>query len=83
MSTDDRNAELREAMKQKKLNREHYEANPSGFIINFILAFIGTLAIEAFLLFIFTQIQGHSMYPKGIGWIIAPIFIAFTYARQR
>lgn len=83
MSTNERNQELREAMEQKKVHTRHYEANRSNFIVNFIIAFVGVLAIEAFILFIFSQISGNDLYPKGIGWVIAPIFIALAYARQR
>nr|WP_321267538.1 hypothetical protein [uncultured Sulfurimonas sp.] len=83
MNINDRNNELREAMERKKEHTRHYEANPSKFIVNFIIAFLGTLVVEAFLLFIFSQISGNELYPKGIGWVIAPIFIALTYARQK
>ena len=62
MSVKDRNKELQEAMKKKKVYREQYEVNPGRFTFNFIVALITTISLEALLFYFISDMNSHYTY---------------------
>lgn len=41
-------------------------------VLGFVLGFIAAVAFEALLVWLLSEVFGHRIYPRGLGWIVIP-----------